>query len=324
MDEGPKRPGGFPVTRRDIDSAQARIAPFILPSPLLPDRSSSGLWLKAECLQVTGSFKVRGAANRLLLLPSGQGVVTASSGNHGQAVAYMARQSGRPATVVVPETVAGVKAAGIVRWGARLVQHGQSSEERVARAQEIAQAENLFYVPPYDDPAVVAGQGTIGLELRSQLPDLQTVLVPVSGGGLIAGVALAIKSIAPHVTVIGVEPLAMPRFARSRAAGRPVCVPFVPTVADGLRVVEPGTLTWPIVEALVDRFVQVSDEAMLRAVRSLALDMHLVVEPSGAAAYAAALAEPGLKRPAVAILSGGNVDAAALAAILAPPRAAAE
>ncbi len=316
QDVGIEALGELPVSLSDIEGAQTRIAPFIASTPLLPDRNRPGLWLKAECLQVTGSFKVRGAANRMQLLPPGQGVVTASSGNHGQAVAYVAQRLGRRATVVVPENVAEVKAAGIVHWGARLIRHGRTSEERVARAQEVAQAEGLFYIAAFDDPFVIAGQGTIGLELFAQLSHFDAVVAPISGGGLIAGVSLAVKSLAPQVTIIGVEPQSMPRFAKSRAAGHPVRLPFVATIADGLRVVEPGKLTWPIVDAFVDRFVQVGDEAILRAVRSLALDAHLVVEPSGAAAYAAALEGGGLSPRTIAILSGGNIDAAALTSIL--------
>lgn len=313
----PGGPDALPVTLADIAAARTRIASFASPTPLLPAHERPGFWLKAECLQVTGSFKVRGAANRMLFLPPGQGVVTASSGNHGQAVAYLARRLGHRATVVVPENAPEVKIERILGWGARLIRHGRTSDERVTFAKSMAQAEGQFYIPPFDDPSVIAGQGTIGLELFVQLSHFDAVVVPVSGGGLIAGIALAVKSTRSEVKVIGVEPESMPRFAQSRAAGHPVRVPFAATVADGLRISEPGKLTWQIVSNLVDHFVHVSDDAILRAVRALALEAHLIVEPSGAAAFAAALELEKVGQDVVVILSGGNIDPGLLASILA-------
>jgi threonine dehydratase len=305
------------VTLRDIEAARERIAGFAVRTPLVRVPWNESLWLKLENLQVTGSFKVRGAASRITLLPAGRGVVTASSGNHGQAVAYVARRNNRPATVVVPEDVPEVKAQAITHWGARLIRHGHTSEERVAFAQELAEEYRLLFVPPYDDEAVIAGQGTIALEIYEELPTVRQVVVPVSGGGLISGIAAGIKALSPGVEVVGVEPAELPRFARSRLEGRRVRLAFRPTIADGLRVIEPGRLTWEVAGSLVDRFVNVSDERILKAVRRLATDAHLVVEPSGAVGLAAVEEQGARSEGATAVvLSGGNIDPRVLASAL--------
>jgi threonine dehydratase len=308
------------LTLEAIRAARERIAPHVLRTPLLPFHPQPGVWLKVEGVQPTGSFKVRGAASHLTTLPPGLGVITASSGNHGQAVAYVAARLGRPATVVVPEDVPAVKAEGIARWGARLLRHGRTSEERIRLALDLAEREGLAYVPPFDDPLVMAGQGTVGLEIVEDLPEVRAVLVPVSGGGLISGVAVAVKGLRPQAAVLGIEPALLPRFARSRAAGHPVRLPFAPTVADGLRVLEPGRVTWEVTRACVDDFVAVPEEAILEAVRRLLLQARLVVEPSGAVGLAALLTETvDVPRPAVIVLSGSNVDPDLLARVLALP-----
>jgi threonine dehydratase len=213
-----------------------------------------GPLLKLESLQVTGSFKARGAFNHVLALREacGAGIITASSGNHGRAVAYVARTLGLHAVVVVPEDVVPSKAEGIITFGGELIRHGRYSEERVAFAQALATRKGLHYVPPFDDPLVIAGQGTAGLEIVEQCPEVETVVVPVGGGGLISGVAIAIKGLARMARVVGVEPAAANRFARSRAAGAPITLKNAGTVADGLRVLTPGRFTWEVTSSYVD------------------------------------------------------------------------
>jgi threonine dehydratase len=298
----------------DIRAARARVAPYVRVTPMLP--FTAAVSLKLESLQVTGSFKARGAFNHVLALRDecNGGIITASSGNHGQAVAFVARTLGVPAVVVVPEDVVAAKAEAITRWSAELIRHGRTSEERITFALRLAGERGLHYVPPYDDPYVMSGQGTAGLEIAEQ-SDPETLYVPVSGGGLISGVAAAIKGVRPHTKVVGVEPAAVPRFAASRTAGTPVVLRAAPTIADGLRVLTPGTLTWEMTQAHVDEFVAVTDEEILAAVRRLALEAHVVVEPSGAVGVAAALRD---RQPArsIALVSGGNVDPMLLARVI--------
>jgi threonine dehydratase len=309
-------------TLADVFAAADRIVGLARRTPVVAwDGAGAGrAWLKLESLQPTGAFKVRGAANHLKVMAGRvPGVVTASSGNHGQALAYVAQRLGVPAVVVVPETVNPVKARAITRFGAELLMRGKTMDERYALAREIVQRRGWHLVPSYDDPLIVAGQGTCGLEILEQCPDLAAVVVPVGGGGLASGVALAIKSLRPHVRVIGVEPAALPRYAASWAAGEPVTVPFVDTVADGLKGQRPGVITWEIARHAVDEFVAVPDAAVIAAVRTLCLDAHIVAEPSGAVPAAAVLSGLIPDRPVVAVVSGGNVDPAMLAEILAGP-----
>src|SRR5256712_4307971 len=270
-------------------AARARIAPYVVRTPLHP--LPGGPLLKLESLQVTGSFKARGAFNHVLALPEQcrGGIVTASSGNHGKAVAYVAKTLGLRAVVVVPEDVVSAKAQAITAFGAELIRYGRDSEERVTYAQELAERRRLHYVPPFDDPLIVAGQGTAGLEIVEQHPEVTVVFVPVSGGGLISGVATAVRALRPTARVVGVEPAGAPRFARSRAAGKPVLLKQAETIADGLRVLTPGKLTWKIANRTVDEFMAESDDETLGAVRRLLADGKVVVEPSGAVAVAAVL-----------------------------------
>lgn len=302
----------------DIYAARERIAPHVHRTPLHP--MPGGPLLKLESLQVTGSFKVRGAFNHVLALRSecARGIVTASSGNHGQAVAYVARTLGLPAVVVVPEDVVRIKAEAITAFGAELIRHGHYSEERVAFAKELAAKRGLHYVPPFDDPLIIAGQGTAGLEIVEQCQDVETVVVPISGGGLISGIATAVKGTRSAARVIGVEPEAANRFARSRAAGTPVALENAETVADGLRVLTPGRLPWDLTNRYVDEFVTVSDGEMLKTVRRLLEEAHLVVEPSGAASVAWALRMGLAGSTSVAVVSGGNIDLQVLRQVLAP------
>lgn len=306
------------VALDDIAAARERIAPYIRRTPLHP--VDGGPQLKLENLQVTGSFKVRGAFNHVLARRDecAPGIITASSGNHGQAVAYVARTLGLRAVVVVPETVIPVKADAITGYGAELVKFGRYPEDRVVKAQELAAARGLHYVPPYDDPLIIAGQGTAGLEIVEDCPDVTAVLVPVSGGGLLSGIAVAVKSLRPEAVLIGAEPAGADRFRRSRQAGKPVMLERAETIADGLRALSPGRLTWEVVSQFVDEFHAVSDPAILAAMRRVLLGTHVLLEPSGATAVAAAF-ERGLSGPtAVAVASGGNVDLGVLTAALVP------
>jgi threonine dehydratase len=308
-------------TVADVRAAAQRIAPDIRCTPLYPWEQGQIL-LKLESLQPTGSFKVRGAANHLRVVAAGpgrvRGVIAASSGNHGQAVAYVAQRLGVPAVIVVPETVNPLKAARITGFGAELIRCGTMMAERATLAKQLAAERGLHVVPSFDDPLVVAGQGTCGLELAEQAEDLAAVVVPAGGGGLISGVALALKALRPRVRVIGAEPAALPRFAASREAGAPSEVPFRHTIADGLRGQIPGAVTWAVTSQTVDEFVAVDDEAVLEGVRRLFLDAHLVVEPSGAIAVAALLAGVVPARPAAAVVSGGNLDPALLPTLFPP------
>lgn len=275
------------------------------------------VFLKLESLQVTGSFKPRGALHHVLknLEACGRGVVTASSGNHGQAVAYVARQLGVPCVVVVPEDVVPVKLEVIQRWGAEVVRYGRTTEERIGRARELAEERGLHYVPPFDDPDVIAGQGTVGLEILQDCPEAKTIYVPCGGGSLISGIALAVKGLRPDVRVIGVEPEGAACFFASWKAGRRVRLGSVNTVADGLRALEPGVLTWEVASRYVDAFTTVREEEILDAMRRLLLDAKVVVEPSGAVSAAAALRDAP-HSPSVVVLSGGNVDPALLRRLL--------
>jgi len=276
-----------------------------------------GPYLKCENLQVTGAFKARGAFNHVLAhrTECGRGIVTASSGNHGNAVAHVAKTLGLRAVVVVPEDVVAAKADAITDSGAELIRFGRYSEERVPHAKELSERRGLHYVPPYDDPLIIAGQGTAGLELVEQFPQVETVAVPVSGGGLISGVAIAVKELRPQAKVIGVEPERARRFAQSRAAGRPVVLEKAETIADGLRVLTPGALTWQVTSRYVDEFVGISDREIETAMYKILLDVHILAEPSGAAAAAWALHAP--QPSPVAVVSGGNASPDLLRRLLA-------
>lgn len=302
-------------TLADIYAARERIAPYVYCTPLLA--GPGGVHLKCENLQVTGAFKARGAFNHVLALRDEceRGIITASSGNHGNAVAYVAKTLGLSAVVVVPENVVTTKAEAIMASGAELIRHGRYSEERVPYAKELSERRGLHYVPPYDDPLIIAGQGTAGLELVEQFPHVETVAVPVSGGGLIAGIAIAVKELRPQARVFGVEPEGARRFARSRAAGRPVILEKAETIADGLRVLTPGTMTWEVTSQYVDEFVSVSDDQIVSAMHKILLETHVLAEPSGAAAAAWALlsAQPF----SLAVLSGGNASPDMLRQLLA-------
>ena len=312
------------VTLDDIRAAAAGLASTVLPTPLLPAGwSDRPLWLKPESLQPTGSFKVRGAGHAVAQLDAARllrGVVTHSSGNHGQAVAYAARAAGAPATVVMPERATVAKVEAVRRLGADVVL--VDAAERLSTAERLVAERGATLIPPYDHAAVIAGQGTVGLEIAEDLPDVQTVLVPVGGGGLVSGIAAAVKALCPRASVVGCEPALAGDLAEGFHLGRPVSWPVeqtARTMADGLRVGGVGELNWRHIERFVDDVVTVSEDAIAQAMRQLAFRSRLVAEPSGAVPVAALL-EHGDALPAgttVAVVSGGNVDPAMYAAVLA-------
>lgn len=277
--------------------------------------------VKPEMLQRGGAFKFRGAYTFLAQLSDearARGVITASSGNHGQAVALAAKLFGVPATVVMPTTVPRAKKDGAVRLGARCFYAGVTTAERIAKATEIQEAEGLTMVPPFDDPTIIAGQGTLGVEIAEDLPDVGTVLVPIGGGGLSSGVAVAIKLLAPTARVIGIEPEGSPKYTRARAAHEPVTIPANPAgLADGLLAVRIGTRNYHHLAAYLDDVVTVPDGGLACAMQLLLDRMKLVAEPSGAITVAALL--EGRVRPqgpTVAILSGGNIEWDGLRALI--------
>ena len=284
----------------------------LLPADLLSERTGAAVWLKPEMLQRGGAFKFRGAYTYLARMAPearARGVIAPSSGNHAQAVALAAKLFGVPATVVMPTTVTDAKRGGAERLGARIVLAGTTTSHRMDRALELAEAEGLTIVPPYDDPTIIAGQGTVGLEIAQDLPDVGTVIVPVGGGGLSAGVATAVKLMVPGCRVIGVEPVGAPKLSRAREAGHPVRLESTGGLADGLLAVEVGGAPFAHHQVYVDEVVMVADEALVGAMRFLLDRMKLVVEPSGAITVAALLG--GLVRasgPTVAVLSGGNIE----------------
>ncbi len=313
------------ISLTDLQAAAARIAPVAVRTPLLPvdDLSQQlgvGVWVKPEMLQRGGAFKFRGAYNFLAQLSPAErarGVVAPSSGNHAQAVALAATLFGCRAVVVMPTTVTTAKRAGAERLGARIELAGTTTQDRYERAQELVATEGFTMVPPYDHPWIIAGQGTAGLEIVDDMADVGTVLVPVGGGGLSAGVATAIKLRAPAARVIGVEPANAPKLSRARAAGRPVRIPSTGGLADGLLAVEVGGITFAHHAEYVDDVVQVDDAALRRAMRLLLDRMKLVAEPSGAITLAALL--EGIVTPAgrtVAVLSGGNIEWDGLVSLL--------
>jgi threonine dehydratase len=317
------------VSLDDITAAASRIAGIARRTPLwsaTADPNRAGLWLKCENLQLTGAFKIRGAANMLRQLDRDaldRGVITYSSGNHGQAMACTARLLGAPAVVVMPTTAPAVKVEGARAYGAEVVFCGTTTIDRRLEAERIAAERGMTMVPPFDHPWVIAGQGTIGLEILEELPGVEAIYLPVGGGGLVSGVAAAVKRLQPAVRIVGVEPTGAPKMTRSLAAGHPVTLEATSSIADGLLAVRPADITFAHVAALVDEIVTVTEEEIAESVRWLAREAHQVVEPSGAVAVAAARARHAINTDSgyiVALLSGGNVAPERLSHILAGAR----
>lgn len=310
---------GTSVTLQDVFRAQQRISSIARETPLvsssiLGERSGHTVTLKLETLQPTGTFKVRGAANKILDLSPDErrtGVVTASTGNHGRAVSHVARQLGIPAVVCISERVPQNKVQALRRAGAEVVIEGESQDDAAERAEELRQERGLTMVHPFDDPLVIAGQGTIGLELLRQLPDVDTVLVPLSGGGLISGIALALKSASPVIRVVGVSMERAPVMVRSLQTGRPVQLPEEETLADSLMggIGLDNRYTFAMVQRYVDETILVSETEIARAMAFLLQEQRVVAE--GAAAVGVAALLSGKVSPVgqnvTVVISGGNV-----------------
>ena len=310
------------VSLLDVEAAARRLAGVVARTPLvesshLHELTGVRVGLKCENLQRTGSFKLRGAYNfisRLLPKVVSMGLVTYSSGNHAQAVAMAARVRGAPVTVVMPETVPDVKRRGAERLGAEIVVEGTTSLERRAKAEEIAIERKMTIVPPFEHPDIVAGQGTVGLEIADSVERLDMVIVPIGGGGLAGGVAAAIKALRPEARVIGVEPEGAASMKAALKAGGPVELESIDTVADGLAPVIAGELTYLHASTLLDDIVTVSDDDILKAAAHLMACEKLVVEYSGAATVAAIMSGTVKTEDlrVVAVLSGGNIDPKAI------------
>ena len=305
-------------TLASIQKAQARLNGVVHRTPLMSSQSLSelvgtDLQFKAENLQVTGSFKIRGAFNKVADVADAgaQGVITASSGNHGQAVAWAARYFGLQAHIIVPTTAPAIKVRSAEAFGATVETCGTTSRERLDRARELAEKWHYVFIPPYDDAAIMSGQGTIGLEILEDWPKVDTVLVPIGGGGLISGISTAIKESRPDVRVIGVEPQGAAKAFQSRRRGQRVELDHTESIADGLITLSLGHLTYPVVERNVDEVVTVTDDEIRRAFTLLFTRLKLVVEPSGAVTAGFLLNRSHtavLGQHTVAVLSGGNVD----------------
>jgi threonine dehydratase len=302
----------------DIQAAADRTRHIVRRTPVFTSRtfdalSGAGAFFKCENFQRGGAFKIRGAANFILSIPKDElprGVVTYSSGNHGQAVAIAAESLGTPATIVMPADAPALKLAATQSHGARIVTYDRAAEDREAIAQQIARETGATIVPPYDHPWTIAGQGTAALELLDEAPDLDALVVPIGGGGLISGSSIAAHAIRAGIRVFGVEPEHGNDTLLSIRAGSRVAIPLPETIADGLRATTPGALTFPLIQKHVEDIVLVSDSEIRAAMKFLLTRMKTLVEPSGAASAAAALHHklpPDIRRIGV-ILSGGNVD----------------
>src|SRR5580693_4258283 len=316
-----------------IRAAAQRIAPIAMKTPLVraafPGVSGHGtgreIWLKAESLQPIGAFKIRGAANKILQLTAEQiarGVITYSSGNHAQGVAYAAREVGARAVIVMPSNAPAIKRAATVALGADVVDVGVASSERLAKCDQLVREHGYVVIAPYDDRQIIAGQATCGLEIVEELPKVDLVLAPVSGGGLLSGVAAAVKQLSPGTRVYGVEPELAADTAQSFRTGRIVtwgAELTSRTIADGLRTQSVGKLNFAHIQAFVDGIITVTEAEIRAAMRAIVAVTRLVPEPSGAVSTAALLFHADQLPPyrkAVAVVSGGNVDPSLLAEVL--------
>ncbi|MGB0062841.1 MAG: threonine/serine dehydratase [Terracidiphilus sp.] len=321
------------VSLDEIRAAASRIASVAVKTPLVRAVFSgiSGhgtgreIWLKAESLQPIGAFKIRGAANKILQLKPEEivrGVITYSSGNHAQGVAYAARRVGAKAVIVMPSNAPAIKRAATLALGAEIVDVGAASSERLAVAEELVREHGYVVIPPYDDEQIIAGQATCGLEIMEELQDVDLVVAPVSGGGLLGGVAAAVKQLNEKTKVLGVEPELAGDTAESFRAGKIVTWPaelVSRTIADGLRTQSVGVRNFAHLQAFVDGVVTVSEGEIRAAMRAIVAATRLVPEPSGAVAAAALLFhgdELPVYKKAVAVVSGGNVEPAMLAEVL--------
>lgn len=312
----------LPVSLADIEAAAARIGPTVHRTPLLANRSISEvagaeIRLKCENLQRAGSFKIRGALNALLQLPDerkGRGVVAFSSGNHAQGVALAARILGIPATIVMPEGAIRSKVEATRAYGAKVVQSGVTSSTRGDVAREIAERTGAAIIPPFDHEHIIAGAGTVGLEIVRDWPEVETIVVPLGGGGLLAGIAVAATTIRPSIRVIGVEPAAGNDGQQSFRGGSIVTIEPPDTIADGARTLSVGERNFAIIQQRVEDIVTVEDAELLEVLRFVVYRTKLLIEPTGCLAAAAVLLRelPASGKTAV-VISGGNVEFAILA-----------
>ena len=305
----------------DIVNAQKLLRGTVRKTPIQTSRTFSGLagtnlFLKLECLQVTGSFKVRGAfvkISRLSDKQAGHGVIAASAGNHAQGVAYAAMIKKIPCTIVMPETASPAKVAATRSYGAKVIRRGANYDDAWEATQEIAKTEGKTIIHAFDDPDIIAGQGTIGLELVEDLPDVDRIYLPVGGGGLAAGVAIAVKSRKPNVRIIGVESKAFPAMKESLAKGSLQCIKRGYSIADGIAVKQPGELTREILSKYIEDIVLIDDTSIVKTMFLMMERAKLVAEPAGAASLAYLLSNGGSysgsnKDNVATIISGGNVD----------------
>ncbi|MDG6904674.1 MAG: threonine/serine dehydratase [Nitrososphaerota archaeon] len=312
----------YSISFDDIVKAQERIRGFAYHTPTYRAFSEESLWLKLEGFQPVRSFKIRGASNKILSLSQDQmkrGVITASSGNHGLAVAYVAHKLKISAMIVLPKNVVPEKLEMIRSLGARVEFFGSQQDERMKKATEIQKSEGLTFIQPFNDLQIIAGQGTCGLELVEDVPELETVFVPIGGGGLISGVASAIKLKSSGIRVIGVQPEGSPSMYESMKIGTPSGIRESRTIADGLSVRKPGDITFSLVRKFVDEIVLVSDDEILWATGQILKKEHVLVEPSGAASFAAVQKvrrETGKTERSAAIISGANISREMIAKIL--------
>ncbi len=314
------------VTLSTIEAARIRLGDAIHLSPCqlshqLSERTGLEIFLKLENLQRTGAFKERGALNKLLTLSEQErrrGVIAASAGNHAQGVAFHASRLGIRAQIVMPQATPLVKVVSTRAFGAEVILHGANYDEACEEALRRCQELDLTFIHPFDDPLVIAGQGTIGLELLEQVSDLEAVVVPIGGGGLIGGIACALKEKNPRIRVVGVEPEKLPSMLRAREAGTPITIAPQATIADGIAVRRVGDLTLPLVMRYVDEIVTVDDEEIASAILMLLEHEKTLAEGAGAAALASLLqAKTSLRRQRTAVLvCGGNIDVTLLARII--------
>lgn len=315
------------VKLEDILKARETLTGVINETPILPDRKltkelGANIYLKAECLQRGGSFKIRGAYNKIVSLSDEEkqrGVVTASAGNHAQGVALAASLHHIKSTIVLPEYAPLTKINATRNFGGDVILHGASFDEASAYARELQDEHGYTYVHAFDDEKIIAGQGTIGVEIAEGLPEVDIVVVPIGGGGVISGIAIAIKALRPDARVIGVEAENIAVISKSLEAGEPIEVPFNATIADGIAIKKPGGIPLEIIRDTVDEIVEVTEEEIAEGIFHCVQDGHLVVEGAGAAGVAAILAGKASVREgetACAVLCGGNIDANLLARIL--------
>ena len=314
------------VSFRSILEARRKIRNLVTKTPtylsnVFSQRTGAEVYLKLECFQPVGVFKIRGAVNRICNLSPAElkrGLVTASSGNHGLAVAYAAKIYGAKAVVVVPENAVKEKVEAIESYGADIVKYGKDYDEAYSKALEIQREAGTTFVQSFEDPFVVAGQGTVGLELLEDVPDLNAIIIPVGGGGLISGISIAAKTLNPKLRIVGVQSEGAPAVYRSWRAGKIVEVDSVNTVADGLAARKPLDLTFGIIKRYVDTVLLVSEEEIGEAVLALLHNAHILAEPSGAASLAALLFKyhPKPEEKVAVIISGANISIDYLASLL--------